>query len=183
MNRIEGILDDRNTAARLDRPQPGRAVVQVSAQDHSNNTRPIRPGRGTKQGINGGPVAILRRTPYDSHFVVLHQHVTVGRRDVDPALRDWRLVSRGKGRQGTVPVENFRNEGPTLRPGVLDDENGRGKIRRQQAYQPLQRLQPPGRGSDDDDIPSARHRDRSDGWRASEITFSKVSTATGLARW
>jgi hypothetical protein len=61
IQRVLGVLDHRDPAARLDRHQPGGAVVEGARQDHPDHPGRVLAGGAAEQRVDGGPVAVLPR--------------------------------------------------------------------------------------------------------------------------
>jgi hypothetical protein len=88
----------------------------------------------------------------------LDQRVVAGRRHQDLARQQPRLVLGLADLQGAVAGQQPRQQRRPLLGAVLDDQHGRGVLGRQPPEHLLERMQPPQRGTDDDDPAHARLR-------------------------
>jgi hypothetical protein len=153
--RVQGVrrvLDDRHTAARLDRHQPGRAVVQGARHHHAHHPGGVRTGGAAEQRVDGGPVAVLVRAAGQVRVTGPEQHMMVGRRDVDAAVLDRLAVLDVAGWQRAAPAQDVGHGTGPGRRHMEDHEHGRRQLGRQGRGQADERFDAAGRGADDHDV-------------------------------
>jgi hypothetical protein len=124
VERICGVLDDRDAATRLDGQESGGPVVQGTRKDHPDHPGRVLAGGAAEQWVDGRPVAVLARAAGQVHVAGPHQDMVIGRGDVDaPGLDRFAVLDVG-GRQWAMPAQNFgQGTGPSRRQ-VEDHEHG-----------------------------------------------------------
>jgi hypothetical protein len=140
VERIGRLLDDRDATTRLDRQEPGGAVVQGTRQDHPDHPGRVLAGGAAEQRVDGRPVAVLARPAGQVHMAGSQLDMVVGRGDVDAPGLDRLAVLDVGGRQRAVTAQELGQGAGTGRRQVEDDEHGRVEIVRQGGGQVGQRF-------------------------------------------
>ena len=89
--RFVGMLRDRDAAARLDRGEAARAVVETARHHDADDTRPVGFRGRAKQRIDGGTETVLARAVRETHEALLDEAETL----IGGAMytRPWRNTS------------------------------------------------------------------------------------------
>jgi hypothetical protein len=128
IERIPGLLDDREATTRLDRQQPGRPVVEGARQDHPNDPGRVLAGGAAEQRVDRGPVAVLARPAGQAHLAGSQQGMMVGWCDVDAPAFDQLPVLDMTRRQRAVPAQDVRERACPGCWNVEDHEHGRREV-------------------------------------------------------
>src|SRR5829696_10524175 len=83
VERIFGVLDDRDATSRLDGKESGGSVFQGARKDHPNHPSRILAGGTAEQRVDGRPVAVLPWPAGKMDVAGPHQDMMIGRGDVD----------------------------------------------------------------------------------------------------
>jgi hypothetical protein len=150
--RVDGILDDSEAAAALDRPESGRAVIELSTEHDANHPRPVMLGGGAKERIDGGPRPVFLRSDRQMHVRAIEQQMPVGGSDDDAPRLDGFAVDGFRDAQSSVGLENVREHSGAFRRDVPHDKNRRGQICGERAHQLLNRFVCAGRTANADDV-------------------------------
>ena len=109
---IARILNDREAAAALDRPQPCRPVVQETCEHDANHPRRTICRRRTEQRIDRRTRSILPRPPTHMDMVVADDQMTIGWRDVDvTGCEGLPPTARTTGKELRLPSTRARRSG------------------------------------------------------------------------
>ena len=84
--RILRVLHNGFSAALLNFPEACSPVVKGTRENNSNHSGPIRTGRGTKQGIDGGAVPIFLWPRVELNAVLMDEQVMVRARAAKKSL-------------------------------------------------------------------------------------------------
>ena len=145
------ILGDRDAARLLDRREPRGPVVERSGQHDADRARPERSRGRSKQRIDRGPHAVLRRAVQEADAIVLERHVLVRRRHVDAAVEEAFPVSGMPRRQAPGPAEDVRQNAAAA--GEMQHHQERGpQVRREARDDRADGFDPSRRRADDDDV-------------------------------
>src|SRR5438128_109594 len=86
--RVRGFLHNGSSAALLDFPKAGGAVVERAREDHADNSWSICQSCGAKQGVHSGPMAVLFRTGAELNAALTDEQMLVRRRHVYMTILD-----------------------------------------------------------------------------------------------
>lgn len=124
MEGIVGILHDRDASTILDSPEPGRAIVELAAENDSDDTRSISIGRRSEQDIDRGAKAIFLRSMSDPNIPAFQQEVMVWPVDIEAAGLDGLSIDSVRGRQRTDAGEDDGQDAAARWGHVHDDKHG-----------------------------------------------------------
>src|SRR5687768_4574189 len=82
-------LDCGQSPVLLDGDQSCGPVVQIARQHHTDDSSAIAMSSGTEERVDGGPVAVLLRSPGEANVSVIQMKVPIGRGNVNSPRLDW----------------------------------------------------------------------------------------------
>jgi hypothetical protein len=151
---VLGVLHHVDAAPRLERHQPGRAVVQQPGEHDAHGAVPGPHRRRAEQRIHRRAGAVLlRAAPHQQVPAVLgHQQVAVRRGQVDLPALDRLAVLGVACRQRPGPGEDRRHHRARGGRDVLHHQHRRRQVVRQGAAQAGQGIDAARRGADQDEV-------------------------------
>jgi hypothetical protein len=152
IQRVLRVLHDGDAAAGPYRPEPGRPVIHGPAQDNADHARSIRPGRGPKQRIYRGPMAVFAWAAHDTHAILRDEQVIVRGREVNLPMLNGIAVHGKMHGQGTLPAKDFVQ--PRIEAGreMLHDHDRRGQVSGQFREEPGESPDPARRSADRNNV-------------------------------
>lgn len=149
---ILGILDHRHAASRLDRDQPLGPVVEQAGEHHPDHARTVMHRGRAEQRVHRRAGAVLIGAAPHQHAAGANQDVMIGCADIDVPGLERLPVHRREDRERADLVQQLRKDAAGRGRDVLGDEHRGGQIGGQGRAQPLQRVDPAGGRSDNNDV-------------------------------
>jgi hypothetical protein len=141
------ILGHQETAGVVDGHRTARAVRAGAGEDDADGVIAELLGQRTEEQIDrqGQPTRVLRT---QAQHVAADGHQTRRRDQMHPIGLDAHVVLDRHHRHGRVTREQIAHHALMVGRQMLDDDIGRPRICRQSLEEPLQGIEPPGRGAD-----------------------------------
>src|SRR3954451_16435164 len=150
--RIVWTLHHRDAAPALDLPQPHRAVVQHSRENHADYAWAVRESCGTKKRIDGRSRSIFSWARAEMDVAMSDEHVAIRRSDVHAARLDLFAIECVLDVQRCSPLQNAGQKALFVRTEVLYHEYRSLQLRVQSGEQTFQSLDATRRSADHDDV-------------------------------
>ena len=107
---------------------PSTPSSSTPGQQQPDRSRAVGQCRGPEQGVDGRPIAVLRRSGGQHGAVVFDQKVMVRHGDVDLSRFQSHAVNRRTRGQRPTAVENLRQHAWCARWHVQDDDDRKRKV-------------------------------------------------------
>ena len=148
------VLHQHDPARFVDRPHAARPVAAGPRQDHADRQIAQTAGQRVQKDVDGK----INRMPLrqvligQEELAVRDGHVLFGRNQIDRVRLQRHAVLDPVQRHVGVPREQLAHQTLEFRREMLHDDKRQPAVLRHAAEELLQRLQPPGRRADPDDV-------------------------------